>query len=99
MRPVVHSLAAWRCIQRCRRGREDEPVVFHQRDTDREDLVLRPVGREGGKKTPLTLKHFEDFAAKLASRVDSERSWTVDLAARQAKASADVQPFKDLARA
>jgi type I restriction enzyme M protein len=51
-----------------------------------------------GKKTPLTLKHFEDFAAMLATRGDSERSWTVDLTARKAKASADAQPFKDLAR-
>jgi type I restriction enzyme M protein len=52
-----------------------------------------------GKKTPLTLKHFEDFAAKLATREDSERSWTVDLSARKAKAAADAQPFKDAARA
>jgi type I restriction enzyme M protein len=51
-----------------------------------------------GKKTPLTLKHFEDFAAKLATRGDSERSWTVDLSARRAKAAADAQPFKDTAR-
>src|SRR5205814_10471213 len=52
-----------------------------------------------GKKTPLTLKHFEDFAAKLATREDSERSWTVDLPARKAMAAADAQPFKDAARA
>lgn len=52
-----------------------------------------------GKKTPLTLKHFEDFAAKLSAREDSDRSWTVDLSARKAKASADAQPFKDTARA
>ncbi|MBX3408075.1 MAG: N-6 DNA methylase [Phycisphaeraceae bacterium] len=52
-----------------------------------------------GKKTPLTLKHFEDFAAMLATKGDSERSWTVDLTARKAKAVADAQPFKDLARA
>jgi type I restriction enzyme M protein len=51
-----------------------------------------------GKKTPLTLKHFEDFAAKLATREDSDRSWTVDLSARKARAAADAQPFKDTAR-
>jgi len=51
-----------------------------------------------GKKTPLTLKHFEDFAALLTTRGDSERSWTVDLTARKAKAAAAAQPFKDLAR-
>jgi type I restriction enzyme M protein len=51
-----------------------------------------------GKKTPLTLKHFEDFAAKLSTREDSERSWTIDLSARRAKAAADAQPFRDTAR-
>jgi len=52
-----------------------------------------------GKKTPLTLKHFDDFVAKLATREDSERSWTVDLSARRATAAADAQPFKDAAHA
>ena len=52
-----------------------------------------------GKKTPLTLKHFEDFATKLATRDDSDRSWTVDLSARRAKAGVDSQPFRDAARA
>jgi type I restriction enzyme M protein len=52
-----------------------------------------------GKKTPLTLQQFEDFATKLATRDDSDRSWTVDLSARRAKAAADAQPLKELARA
>ncbi len=30
-----------------------------------------------GKKTPFTLKHFEDFFRLLPDRADSERSWTV----------------------
>ncbi len=30
-----------------------------------------------GKKTPLTVKHFEDFFRLLPERADSERSWTV----------------------
>jgi type I restriction enzyme M protein len=51
-----------------------------------------------GKKTPLTLKHFEDFAVKLATREDSNRSWTVDLSARKAKAADDARPFKETAR-
>lgn len=51
-----------------------------------------------GKKTLLTLKHFEDFAAKLATRENSKRSWTVDLSARRAKAATDAQPFEDTAR-
>ncbi len=52
-----------------------------------------------GKKSPLTLKHFEDFAAKLATRGDSDRSWTVDLAARRAKAADEAFPFRETARA
>jgi len=48
-----------------------------------------------GKKSPLTLKHFEDFAAKLATRADSDRSWTVDLAARRAKATEEALPFRE----
>jgi type I restriction enzyme M protein len=30
-----------------------------------------------GKKTPLTLGHFEEFFRLLPQRADSERSWTV----------------------
>lgn len=52
-----------------------------------------------GKKSPLTLQHFDDFFARLPGREDSERSWTVNLAGRKAKAAADSQPFKDSARA
>lgn len=51
-----------------------------------------------GKKTPLTLKHFEDFAARLRTREDSERSWTLDLSARRAKAATDAQPFRQIPR-
>jgi type I restriction enzyme M protein len=52
-----------------------------------------------GKKSPLTLKQFEDFLAKLPTRADSDRSWTLDLAARRAKAAADALPFRETARA
>jgi type I restriction enzyme M protein len=52
-----------------------------------------------GKKSPLTLKHFEDFLAKLPARVDSDRSWTVDLVARRKKAAAEALPFREAARA
>jgi type I restriction enzyme M protein len=51
-----------------------------------------------GKKTPLTLKHFEDFALKLPDRAESERSWTIDLTAKKAKAAADARPFRETAR-
>lgn len=52
-----------------------------------------------GKKSPLTLKHFEDFAAQLATRGASDRSWTIDLTARRAKAAEEARPFRDAARA
>src|SRR6185503_12117492 len=52
-----------------------------------------------GKKTPLTLKHFEDFFARPPGREDSGRSWTLDLAVRKARAAADAKPFRDTARA
>ena len=52
-----------------------------------------------GKKTPLALQQFDDFFAKLPSREDSERSWSVDLSARRAKAATDAQPFRETARA
>ena len=51
-----------------------------------------------GKKTPLTRKHFDDFFARLPKREESERSWTLDLAARKAKAAEDARPFHELAR-
>jgi type I restriction enzyme M protein len=38
-----------------------------------------------GKKSPLTLAHFEDFFRLLPERTDSERSWTVDRPAIEAK--------------
>jgi type I restriction enzyme M protein len=52
-----------------------------------------------GKKSPLTLKHFEDFFARLSTRSDSDRSWTIDLAARRAKAATEALPFRETARA
>jgi hypothetical protein len=51
-----------------------------------------------GKKLPLTLKQFGGLAAKLATRADSDRSWTVDLAARRAKAGTEALPFREFAR-
>ncbi|MCB2230288.1 type I restriction-modification system subunit M [bacterium] len=47
------------------------------------------------KKTPLTLKHFEDFLRLLPDRADSELSWTVDLDERKRTASEEAQPLKD----
>jgi type I restriction enzyme M protein len=38
-----------------------------------------------GKKSPLTLAHFDDFFARLPKREAGERSWTVERAALEAK--------------
>jgi type I restriction enzyme M protein len=38
-----------------------------------------------GKKTPLTVGHFEEFFRLLPTRADSDHSWTVDRAALDAK--------------
>ena len=50
-----------------------------------------------GKRTPFTLDRFEELFTLLPKRGDSERSWTVDFAARRARAAADAAPFKTAA--
>lgn len=52
-----------------------------------------------GKKSPLTLKPFEDFFAKLPKREASDRSWTIDLTARKEKAATEARPYRDAADA
>jgi type I restriction enzyme M protein len=50
-----------------------------------------------GKKSPLTLAHFEELFRLLPQRADSERSWTVDFATRLQAALAEAQPFREKA--
>ena len=52
-----------------------------------------------GKKSPLTLQHFEEFFRLLPDRADSDHSWTVDLAARKRAAAEEARPFKEQAAA
>jgi type I restriction enzyme M protein len=47
------------------------------------------------KKTPLMLKHFEDFSRLLPTRADSELSWTVDMDERKGIAAEEARPFKE----
>ena len=54
-------------------------------------------GIKVGKKTPLTLAHFEEFFRLLPERAESERSWTIDFAARLQAALAEAQPFREKA--
>ncbi|MEW6381359.1 MAG: N-6 DNA methylase [bacterium] len=50
-----------------------------------------------GKKTPLTLKHFEDFFKLLPTRAEGPLSWTVDMEARKKMAADEARPFKEQA--
>jgi type I restriction enzyme M protein len=56
-------------------------------------------GVKVGKKSPLTLSHFDEFFQLLPDRADSERSWTVDIAERKRKAAQESEPFKRQAKA
>jgi type I restriction enzyme M protein len=47
-----------------------------------------------GKKTPLTLAHFDEFSKLLPSRADSPASWTVDHTARLEKAAEEARPHR-----
>lgn len=47
------------------------------------------------KKTPITLKHFEEFFRLLPGRSDSDLSWTVDLDERKRLAAEEARPFKE----
>jgi type I restriction enzyme M protein len=47
------------------------------------------------KKTPLMLKHFDDFLRLLPTRGASELSWTVDMDARKEAAAEETRPFKE----
>ena len=50
------------------------------------------------KKTPITLKHFEEFFRLLPKRSDGELSWTVDLDERKRLAADEARPFKEEAQ-
>jgi type I restriction enzyme M protein len=50
-----------------------------------------------GKKTPLTLAHFEEFFRLVPDRADGERSWTIDFASKLQAALAEAQPFREKA--
>jgi len=47
-----------------------------------------------GKKTPLTMEHFDDFFRLLPTRADSARSWTIDITARRANAKREADPLR-----
>ena len=47
------------------------------------------------KRTPLMLKHFEDFFKLLPKRADSELSWTIDMNERKRLAAEEATPLKE----
>ena len=51
------------------------------------------------KRTPLELKHFDDFLRQLPGRADSELSWTVDMDERKQTAQEEARPLKEQATA
>jgi len=51
-----------------------------------------------GKKSPLTLDKFDEFFRLLPNREDSEKSWTIDFAARRETARTQAEPFKQKVR-
>ncbi|HEV2455627.1 MAG TPA: N-6 DNA methylase [Verrucomicrobiae bacterium] len=50
-----------------------------------------------GKKTPLTLRHFEEFFQLLPKRGDSKQSWTVDFTSRLQTAMEEARPHREKA--
>lgn len=66
------------------KGKATEKIWYY----DLSDLKL-------GKKTPLTAGHFDEFLQLLPTRRDSARSWTVDFAASQDRATEDARPYRE----
>jgi len=50
-----------------------------------------------GKKTPFTLRHFEEFFQLLPKRGNSKQSWTMDFSARLQKALEEGRPYREKA--
>ena len=48
-----------------------------------------------GKKTPMTLAHFEEFFRMLPERGESERSWTVDFESGLQRALEEARPHRE----
>ncbi len=50
-----------------------------------------------GKKTPMMLRHFEEFFQLLPKRGDGKQSWTLDFSARQQKSLDEARPHREKA--
>lgn len=68
------------------KGRQTERIWYY-------DLSHIKVG----KKTPLTLAHFDEFFQLLPQRQESENSWTIDFAAKLQRALEEARPLREKA--
>jgi hypothetical protein len=74
----------WRMLERDQTDSRSRPAHERGRPTER-TWYFDLSGVKVGKKTPLTVAHFEDFFKLLPDRGESERSWTVARAEIEAK--------------
>src|SRR5262249_43343172 len=70
------------------KGRPTRMIWYY----DLSDLRIR-------KKSPMTLKHFEDFTRLQPTRAESDLSWTVDMDERKRIAVEEARPLKEQATA
>ncbi|MEN9573389.1 MAG: hypothetical protein RL514_1244 [Verrucomicrobiota bacterium] len=68
------------------KGQQTERIWFY----DLSDVKV-------GKKTPLTLRHFDEFFQLLPQRADGAQSWTMHFTERQTKAMDEARPLRERA--
>lgn len=73
-------------------------VLFFTEGTPTEKIWYYDLsGVKVGKRTPLTLEHFNEFFELLPSRSDSQNSWTIDFKQRKQDAEQQALPLDRLA--
>ena len=98
MRCLLHREPAGRRLLQRRGPGVKTNLVFFDKGKQTERIWYYDLSDiKVGKKTPLTLAHFEEFFRLLPERADSERSWTIDFAARLQAALTEAQPFREKA--
>jgi type I restriction enzyme M protein len=85
LRPVVYrEPTAWHLCQ-CWRGSESQPAFFTKGKPTEKIWYYDLADIKVGKKTPLTVAHFEEFFRLLPNREESAQSWTVSRKEIEAK--------------
>jgi type I restriction enzyme M protein len=85
VRHLVHRELARRRLRECGRRRQDQPLVLYQGSSAERTWYYDLSGIKVGKKSPLTLAHFEECSRLLPERGDSDHSWSVSRAGIEAK--------------